>query len=166
MKSKVILALFALVFMAFSQTNQSGQSVECAVNQNCTDDGQSCGMAGVANNWESDGNNQCKVIDCTQLQNQQAAISNYACKSCNGNQGNSQQNSPAIFSNSAGNNCVSVDCSQKATQGRMNDNLCEICVGQGSKVNYDKSTCIPPNSVLSASIVHGIATFLAFLFSI
>ncbi|KAL4501702.1 hypothetical protein ABPG72_018753 [Tetrahymena utriculariae] len=164
MKSKVLLAFFACIVISFSQ-DVTSIGVQCSINNLCTDDGNSCGIAGVAQNWVLDNNGFCKVQDCTKLQISNPTISNYACTSCNDEQGD-QQNNGNIFSNLAGTDCVNINCAKLAFEGKMDDNSCGICVGQGSKVNYDKSTCILPNSVLSSSIIQVTAAFLAYLFII
>ncbi|EAS06310.2 cell surface immobilization antigen SerH6, putative (macronuclear) [Tetrahymena thermophila SB210] len=164
MKFQILLLLFTWIVMVFSDQDLSGQNVNCIVNEECSDNANSCGMAGVPNNWTIDKiNGLCKVKDCTQLQNSNVSISNSACKSCNTDQGNQQQNNGNIFSNSAGSNCVNINCAQLAFDGKMNDKSCETCVGLGSKVNYDKSTCILPNSILNSKIIQVTASFLAYL---
>ncbi|KAL4449734.1 hypothetical protein ABPG74_008107 [Tetrahymena malaccensis] len=109
-------------------------SVSCFLDSVCTD--VSCGRAGGSNNWKSTGTDgNCLVADCSQL-TLGKQVADRACASCYTNQ------TPAtIYANNAGTYCVTSNCLQLTFNRKMTTSDCQICVGEGSQVNPDNSTC-------------------------
>ncbi|KAL4501703.1 hypothetical protein ABPG72_018754 [Tetrahymena utriculariae] len=144
MKLNIIafLILAQNIFLAIADAGQT--SVSCFTEKVCTD--VSCGRSGTKDNWKSTGtDSKCVVADCTHL-NEGTQVTDNACASCYTNQ------TPAtIYANNAGTSCVTSNCLYLTFNRKMTTQDCQICVGQGSEVNPDNSTCTASTLSLKSS---------------
>ncbi|EAS06309.1 cell surface immobilization antigen (macronuclear) [Tetrahymena thermophila SB210] len=166
MKFSCILILPFLIIYASADDQPAAVpgTVEQSCNNlatTCDESSKGCGMAGSSNNWLYDKDNaKCIVVDCNQLTNSGAIVSSFACASCfTSGTSSAGMNAGNIYANTNGDACVSIDCVNLALQQQMTTANCIICVGKGSTVNSDNSTCT--NSTSSSLIV--IASSLLFL---
>ncbi|EAS06311.2 cell surface immobilization antigen (macronuclear) [Tetrahymena thermophila SB210] len=144
MKLNFIAILFLAQSIFFVLADANATSVSCFTDNACND--VSCGRAGTKDNWKSTGTDaKCVVADCSNL-NQGNQVSNNACASCYTN-----SNPPNIYSNNAGTACVTSNCLYLTFNRKMTTQDCVICVGIGSEVNPDNSTCTASTLTLKSS---------------
>ncbi|KAL4501699.1 hypothetical protein ABPG72_018750 [Tetrahymena utriculariae] len=135
---------FCIIGLVQNQKITGSTPQPCAVNSYCSDSNYE--MAGIINNWIfNPTNQQCQVIDCSQLSNQNSTVSDYSCASCNTSdtpssnfytQGNVYANS---FKDT--NVSVSINCLALTNSSQMTSAHCSICAKINSTVNSDKKTC-------------------------
>ncbi|KAL4449738.1 hypothetical protein ABPG74_008111 [Tetrahymena malaccensis] len=142
MKTSFVTNFFLIVELVLNQQITGSTPQPCAQNGNCND--SNCGMAGIINNWIfNPSNQQCQVIDCSQLNNYNSKVSDYSCASCNtsGTPSSNSNTQGNIYSNTIQNTCVNINCIELANSSQMTSAYCAICAEINSTVNSDKKTC-------------------------